>query len=248
MSTVTRTVVVTGSASGIGRAVSELLRSRGYHVLGVDRQHADIISDLSTDAGCAEMVAQVTEATGGTLDVAIANAGVTAPDALCYAVNYHGAVRTLTGLRPLLERSPAPRAVITASLAAASPHNAEAVAALEAGLDTPPGTHFGEGYITSKYAIAHWVRTTAVVAEWAGKNILLNAICPGLVETPMQAEASKQQSVQQMMQAIPLRRTAQPSELAEVFAFLASEANTYISGQLLYVDGGLEAMMRPNNI
>lgn len=237
-----RTVVVTGSASGIGLGIADLMRERGNRVIGVDLRDAEVTADLSSVAGCADMVRAVTALAGDSIDAVIANAGVLAPDALCYAVNYHGAIHTLEGLRPLLAKSRAPRAVVTASLAVSTVIKPGMAEAVERGEDPGTGPD-GAGYSASKLAIARWVRR--VSPEWARSGILLNAICPGLVDTPMQAQSMENPAVPALIAAIPLARMAQPRELAEAFVFLASEANSYISGQLLYVDGGLEAMTRP---
>lgn len=244
-----RTIVITGSDSGMGLATAELLRERGDRVIGVDLKNADVIADLSTEAGCTQMVKDVTALSGGHIDAVIANAGVLGPDTLCYAVNYYGAMRTLEGLRPLLARSPMPRAMVTASYAAAANAGALNMAkALERG-ENPTGTSpEGTAYSTSKLAIARWIRRTAPSAEWAQAGILLNAVCPGLVNTPMQSEAMKMPAVSALVQTTPLKRLAQPRELAEVFAFLVSAANSFMTGQLLYVDGGLEAVARPEMV
>jgi NAD(P)-dependent dehydrogenase (short-subunit alcohol dehydrogenase family) len=240
-----RIAVVTGSASGMGLATARLLTERGYRVIGIDLRNADVTADLSTDEGRSKMVTEVQAMVGDRVDAVIANAGVTAPDHLCYAVNYYGAIATLEGFRPMLARSSAPRAVATASFAAANPADPQLVKILESG-GTPEGptSEYGMAYIVSKYAIAHWVRKKAPTADWAGAGIMLNAVCPGMIETPMQVEALKHESVQALLQAVPMARTAQATELAEVFAFLASEQNSYMTGQLLFVDGGLDAMMR----
>jgi NAD(P)-dependent dehydrogenase (short-subunit alcohol dehydrogenase family) len=137
---------------------------------------------------------------------------------------------------------------VTASLAAANPGLEEVAAGLEEGR-TPAGPlEPGASYAISKHAVGRWVRRAAPREEWAGAGILLNAICPGLVETPMQAQSKSNPAVLALIEAIPMRRTAQPRELARAFAFLASADNTYVSGQLLYVDGGLEASMRPDRV
>lgn len=243
-----RIAVITGSASGMGKATADLLRARGCRVIGVDLRNADIIADLSSDEGRAAMISQVADIAGDRLDIVIANAGVTHPDPLCYQVNYFGALATLEGLRPLLAKSLAPRAVATASLAAASSFDSAMVALLESG-QVPESTNVhGTAYIVSKYALAHWVRMNAPKPEWAGSGILLNAICPGLIDTPMQEEAAKQESVQQLIAAIPMGRMAQAEEVAEVFAFLSSPQNSYMAGQLIFVDGALDAMMRDKSI
>src|SRR5262245_16572685 len=78
-----RTYVVTGSASGIGRATCELLESEGHRVVDVDLHDAAVTADLATPAGRAAMVEAVTAATGGAVDAVVANAGVSAPAELC---------------------------------------------------------------------------------------------------------------------------------------------------------------------
>jgi len=237
-----RTAVVTGSASGIGRAITDLLRRRGERVIGVDLGNADVTADLASAEGCAAMADAVAALAPDGVDAVIANAGVLQPDALCLAVNYHGAIRTLDGLRPLLARSPAPRAVVTASLAVAVGAPSGLGEAVDRGEEVGDRLD-GTGYAVSKRAIGHWVRRVA--PEWARAGILLNAVCPGLVETPMQAASMENPQVPAMIAAIPMGRTARACELAELFAFLASEANSYMSGQLVFADGGLEAAMRP---
>jgi len=112
-----RTVVVTGSASGIGKSLKALLESRGDKVIGVDIRDADVIADLTTDEGRTGMVDKVRDLSGGTIDAIVANAGLANSGAPDIAVNYFGALATLDGLRPLLEGSDAPRAVATASMA-----------------------------------------------------------------------------------------------------------------------------------
>ena len=113
-----RTSVVTGAASGIGAAVVALLEGRGDRVIGVDLAGTDVHADLSTPAGRASMVDQVTRLAGGPVDAVIANAGVLGGDTGAIVhVNYFGAVATLDGLRPLLAQGDAPRAVATVSTA-----------------------------------------------------------------------------------------------------------------------------------
>src|SRR5688572_22461549 len=113
-----RTSVVTGAASGIGAAVASLLEGRGDRVIGVDLQGTEVHADLSTPAGRASMVDEVTRLAAGRVDAVIANAGVLGADTgAIVRVNYFGAVATLDGLRPLLARSDAPRAVATTSTA-----------------------------------------------------------------------------------------------------------------------------------
>ena len=105
-----RTVVVTGSASGIGRATKDLLEHRGDRVIGVDIHESDIVVDLATPSGRADLVERVRELSGGTVDAIAAIAGLANSGVPDVAVNYFGAIATLEGLRPLLAGSSAPRA------------------------------------------------------------------------------------------------------------------------------------------
>jgi hypothetical protein len=136
-----RTMVVTGAASGIGKTTAELLRSNGDTVIGVDLAGSDI-----------------------------AIAGLAAPIPATVGVNFFGMVATLEGLRPLLAGSESPRAVGVASMASLHPHDDELVAAMTAG-DEPAslaraeilGADPSTGhliYASTKKAFAQWIRPT----------------------------------------------------------------------------------------
>src|SRR5664280_2504587 len=127
-----RTYVVTGAASGIGKEAAELLSSQGAKVLGVDLKNADINVDLTTAAGRENLVDEAGRLSGGQIDGVLAIAGLAAPIPATVGVNFFGMVATLEGLRPLLAGSPAPRAVGTSSMASLMPVDDELVAAMGA--------------------------------------------------------------------------------------------------------------------
>lgn len=251
-----RTVVVTGSASGIGLATAEILRDRGERVIGVDLHDADVIVDLTTVQGRASLVEQVRELSGGTIDAVVANAGLALPIPATMAVNYFGALATLEGLRPLLLGSDAPRAVLTSSMASLMPHDELLVDAALAGDETKAMARAhevvdaGHGdlvYASSKVALSRWMRRVAATPEWAGAGIPLNGIGPGIVETPMTADllaTDEQRVAMAEMVPMPLHGYMQAEVPARLLAWLVGEENTHLCGQLVFVDGGSDAVIR----
>ncbi|HWN57130.1 MAG TPA: SDR family NAD(P)-dependent oxidoreductase [Methylomirabilota bacterium] len=121
-----RTYVVTGAASGIGAATARYLRERGGRVIACDLHDADVVANLTTAKGRAELVDGVTRLSGGRIDGIVANAGG-GPAETSLQLNFFGAVATLEGLRPLLESSDAPRAVAVSSIASFSPMDSRLV-------------------------------------------------------------------------------------------------------------------------
>ncbi|MCU1418564.1 MAG: short-chain dehydrogenase [Schumannella sp.] len=253
-----RTYIVTGAASGIGKATAQLLTERGHRVIGVDIRNAEITVDLSSAAGREELVNRVAELSGGSIDAIIANAGLATPTAATVAVNYFGTIATLTGLRGLLAGSDAPRAVATASMASLFPPDDLLLQALTAGdepaalargaeLEAAGGDAAALIYGTTKRALALWIRRTASTSDWAGAGIPLNAIAPGVVETPMTAamiettEARK--SVLELV-PMPLNGIFQPRDVAYLLAWLTSEENAHLCGQVVFIDGGSDAVIR----
>lgn len=259
-----RTYVVTGAASGIGKATTERLRADGHTVIGVDLRDADVTADLSTDAGRTALVQEVEQRSGGRIDAVIAVAGLVAASPVTVGVNYFGATATLEGLRPLLAGSEAPRAVVVASLAALEEVDEalyerlladdEAGARSEAERIGTATNAAGSSaiYSTTKKAIAQWVRTHAKDPEWAGAGIALNAIAPGVIETPMTAAALESAEGRAALDAgapSPLNGpAAPPSAPAALLAWLASAENTHVTGQVVFIDGGAESIRRPDHI
>ncbi|GAA4360491.1 SDR family oxidoreductase [Microbacterium rhizosphaerae] len=256
-----RTNVVTGSASGIGKATKELLVERGQRVIGVDIANADVCVDLSTVDGRSRLVDEVRDLSGGSVDAVFAIAGLATPTPSTVAVNYFGTVATLEGLRPLLAQSPAPRAVLVSSMAALFPPDEALLDALLAGdesaalaravqLAENPDTG-GLIYGTAKRALSRWVRRTAPRPEWAGASIPLNAIAPGVVLTPMTADlTASDEARQQLAQLVPMPLNGffEPRDAAELLVWLASEQNAHLCGQIIYIDGGSDAVMRGDSV
>jgi NAD(P)-dependent dehydrogenase (short-subunit alcohol dehydrogenase family) len=252
----TRTVVVTGSASGIGKATAAILAKSGTRVIGVDLHDAEVIADVGTTDGRQQLVDNVRAIAGDRIDAVFACAGIAVPEPLTVAVNYFGVVATLEGLRPLLACGNQPRAVTITSIASILPAvDQELVAACLQGdeaLALDVARRKGAGfYNSSKAALARWVRRTAIGPEWAGSGILLNAVAPGLIDTPMgQGLINDKERMAAIQQIIPMQigRYGQPEEVGQLLHFLGSPENSFMVGQIIFIDGGGEASNRGDQV
>lgn len=253
-----RTHVITGAASGIGKSTAELLTQRGDRVIGVDLRGADVNVDLSTAEGRSELVDRVTDLSDGVIDTIIANAGLATPTATTVAVNFFGTVATLTGLRQLLAASSAPRAVATASMASLFPPDDALLEALTAEdepramqraseLEAAGGDAASQIYGTTKRALARWIRRNAITPDWAGAGIPLNAIAPGVVKTPMtEAFTGTEEARTAILKTVPmpLNGIFEPRDAAYLLAWLVSTENAHLCGQVIFIDGGSDAVIR----
>ncbi|GHD42835.1 SDR family oxidoreductase [Mycetocola manganoxydans] len=253
-----RTYVITGAASGIGKATKELLESRGDRVIGADIAGSDITVDLTTREGRETLVTVVETLSGGTIDAVLAVAGLSSPTIATAAVNYFGAVATLEGLRPLLAGSHSPRAVAVTSMASLMPHDDALVTAFLNGNEDEALARAAELaagspdegnliYGSSKQALSRWVRRQAPTAEWAGAGIPLNAVAPGVVLTPMTAALTATEEARTQlagMVPMPLNGFFGPESVAQLLAWLSSEENGHLCGQVIFIDGGSDAVIR----
>lgn len=254
----TRTVVITGSASGMGAATARRLEHEGVRVIGVDRRDADIEADLATPEGRRHAVDAITSRVDR-LDGLATFAGLTGltgrPGGLVVAVNYFGSVELLAALRPLLARGEhasalaissnsastaqqVPRAIVEACLAGDETRAcelADAVASTSA-------------YPASKIAVARWVRRHAPGPEWIGAGITLNALAPGATLTSMTAEVTADPVIGPALARypIPLGRRADADELARVATFLLGPDARVFCGAVVFCDGGTDAQAQPD--
>ena len=252
------TSAISGSASGIGAALRARLAAAGDDVIGIDLRQAEIEADLSTPDGREDAISRVEKRCGGRLDRLVVCAGVatsTQPRSLIPSVNYFGAIELLDGLRPALERGADPVAVAMASNSARlvplddTPYVKALLAHDEAlARELADQDEFGfVSYGGSKLALATAVRRRA--AEWGAAGVRLNAVAPGPVDTPLLRQDADDPKVGRGIESlqIPLDRYASPDEIAGVVEFLLGPQGRYVHGSVWYVDGGIDAAMRPDS-
>lgn len=255
-----RTYLVTGAASGIGRATAGYIRARGHTVVGADLNDTDVVVDLATPTGRSELVDRVREVVVDRLDAVIACAGIAEPTPRTVRVNFFGAVATMTGLRPLLVSGNNPAAVVVDSSACA--HQADpaivaaclngdessAVAAARAAIDRGDAELI---YASTKVALARWIRRNAATPDWAGAGIPLNAIAPGVVVTAMtqrQLDNPAARGALDKLVPMPLRGPARPEQIAPLLAWLSGTDNSHVTGQVIFIDGGADAVLRGDSV
>lgn len=225
-----RVAVVTGAASGIGRAAAQLFRAAGATLIAVDvqappAQEADlaVAADIADPAAVSAFVDDV-RARYGKIDVLAHFAGITR-DALADALTmeqWDAVIRVnLTG-----------SFVVAQLVARAMPDGAAIVL-------TSSRSAYGNigqaNYAASKAGVIGLTRTLAL--EFGRRGIRVNALAPGFIETPM-TEVVPEKIRERAIAATPLRRTGSPEEVARAALFLASDDAAYITGQILHVDGG----------
>jgi 3-oxoacyl-[acyl-carrier protein] reductase len=237
------TVLVTGGTSGIGHATATLFRDAGAEVTvtGTKPAATEYDTDLS---GMAYRQLQITDpdsvaaVTGDfdRLDVLVNNAGANFPGGLdeskpegfeaSVAVNLTAPYRLTVGLYRALKSSTA--------AGGASVVNMASMSALRAVPLVP-------GYGAAKAGIIDITRNLAV--KWADNGIRVNAVAPGLIDTPMTAPMKfAQQLVDAELAHVPLRRFGSVSEIAPTIAFLCTEQSAYTSGAVFVVDGASDCV------
>jgi len=251
-------IVVSGSASGIGLATRARLEAAGDQVIGVDLRDAEVLADLATPDGRAAAIATVMQATRGCIDGLVVCAGVGPefePWSTIVSLNYFGAQALLVGLREALAAAEAPAAVAISSNSSTLP-NAETplvhacLAGNEAEARELALTIDGHRtYAGSKLALARWVRRNAPGADWAATGIRLNAVAPGAVLTPLLQRGLDHPAYGPAIRnfPIPLGDFGTPEQIAAAITFLLNPDASFCCGSILFVDGGTDALLRPDS-
>jgi len=252
-----RTIVITGSGSGIGKATREVLESEGARVVGVDLQGAEVEADLSAPGERARAIREVEALCGDSIDGIVPCAGISGTrfsGSRIVSVNYFGTVELLDALRPRVARGSDPAVVaICSNSTTISPNvSDELVEACLAGDEKRAGALADEqsffAYAASKTAIARYVRRRAVTAEWAGAGIRLNAVAPGRTLTAMDRGMLEDEVLAKHVEnlPIPIGRPGEAGEIADFIAFLMGPHGRFFCGSVLFCDGGTDALLRPD--
>lgn len=217
-----RRVLVTGGSRGIGKAIAERFEKEGYEVITPSRQELDLANPASVEK---YIMLQKEQAP---FDVIINNAGcndihlvedITDEElSEMMNVNLIAPIRLIRGLVVPMKERRYGRIVNIASIWAVVSKAGRCV------------------YSATKNGI-HGVTNTLAV-ELAQYNILVNTVCPGFTLTELTRKNNTEEEIAQISADIPMGRMAQPEEIAQVVYFLASDDNTYLTGQKIAVDGG----------
>ena len=239
-----KTALVTGGTRGIGLAIVRSLRREGAEVIAVSKSKDQIavfnnefaedplaraeLVDVRDRQSLQALRDKITE-----LDILIPNAGVnTRVKALdlpeeplrdMLDTNLYGVFLTCQLFGPLLVARPGGRVVITSSVSAIH------------------GMNLRAAYAATKAGLSGLVRALAV--EWGPLGVNVNAVGPGIIETPLTRAYMDEfpERVEAAIANTPLRRLGQPEDVADVVLFLASDAARFMTGQTVYVDGGISA-------
>ncbi|MEM9519126.1 MAG: SDR family oxidoreductase [Actinomycetota bacterium] len=256
-----RTIAISGSASGIGAATRAMLEADGHRVIGIDLRDAEVIADLSTDAGRAVAVAETLERCDGVLDGLVPGAGLSVPVAadLIVEVNYFGSEALLDGLRPALAASAGASVVQIGSNATTVTPNlpdplidaflsSDRAAITSILADIGPPFDSAVAYGASKTAITRWCRRQATTADWVGHDIRLNVIAPGAVQTPLLAGGDNDPTYGPLTSQLPVPTgRAEPDDIASWICFMLSPAARFACGSVIFVDGGSDAVLRTDD-
>lgn len=243
-----KTAIITGASQGIGAAIALRLAKDGFNIAINDVSEGQMgkngykvmeqckafgveaecfVADVSKLSQCEEMIAKI-KARFGTIDVLVNNAGITRDGLLArmsednydlvVAVNQKSVFNMMKSVTPIMMKQRSGKVVSLSSVA---------------GLHGNPGQF---NYSATKAAIIGM--TMSAAKELGSRNINVNAVAPGLIETPM-TDALTDEQKKTILSQVAMRRYGQVEEVAGVVSFLASDDASYVTGQVIEISGGL---------
>lgn len=251
------TYVITGGTTGIGAATRRLLKEQGHQVFNIDFKGGDYLGDLSTPEGRQGAIDQVFSRYPDGIDVLICNAGVgpTAPPQMIFALNFFASVQIAEALRPLLKKKHGNCVITSSNSITNMTVRMDWVDMLSDVMDEErilefvkdiPRTQAASCYSSAKHALARWVRR--VSPSWGVDGMRINSVAPGNTTTPMTQNMTEAQMDAALLIPIPTRygkkEFLEAEEIANGIIFLASPLASGINGVILFVDGGIDALLR----
>jgi meso-butanediol dehydrogenase/(S,S)-butanediol dehydrogenase/diacetyl reductase len=242
-----KVTLITGGGSGIGAATARLMAREGAKLVVVDVSE-DAARSVAAEVGGDHVVADVSDR----LQVEAAVAA---------AVTLHGRIDVLVnnagigcfGRTPDLDPATWERVIaidlnaVFYACRAAIPHMTRGAIVNTASISGLGGDYYYSAYNAAKGAVINYTRSLAV--DHAREGIRVNALCPGLIATPLTAGAADLPGLEAAWHdTIPMGRPGSPEEMAEVIAFLASDAASYMTGSIVVADGGQTAWTGQPNV
>lgn len=222
-----RRALVTGGKRGIGAAIVTEFERCGFAVLAPPREELDLADTSSVERYLASRDRQ-----NEPVDILVNNAGINIINAFediaqeswlsMLQVNLSAPFRLAQGLAPGMRKRGWGRIINISSIFGIVTRQQRAA------------------YSATKSALAGLTRTLAV--ELGSDNVLVNCVAPGYVETELTRQNNSKEDLKRIAGTIPMGRLAQPQEIAKLVAFLCSDDNTYITGQVLVADGGFTCL------
>jgi len=215
-----KTALITGASKGIGQAIAETFQTNNIKVLTPSHKELDLSSNGSVDSYIAKLKTPV--------DILVNNAGINPLGEIeqitdanieeVMRVNLISPLRLTRGLIRSMKANKYGKILNISSLWS---------------IVSKPGRLV---YAMSKSGLNAMTRSLAV--ELAPYNILVNSVAPGFVNTELTKKNLTQKEIEKIKEKIPLSRLAEPEEIAELAYFLCSDKNTYVTGQIILIDGG----------
>ena len=215
-----KTVLVTGSSRGIGLGIAQHFENLGYQMLMPSRRELDLENEISIETYMTQNALEI--------DVLINNAGFNEPCCIeemdwttwqkTLMINVSACMLLAKAVFPHMKIQKWGRIINISSCFS---------------LVTKEGR---TAYTTSKSALNGLTKSLAL--EGAADGILVNAVCPGFVDTDMLTQNNSKNQIEEIVKSIPMGRVAQTEEISHLISWLASNENTYLTGQTLVADGG----------